>query len=106
MQLPVSVFKEGKHFIAYTPVLDLSTPGKNYEEVKKRFKESVNIFFEELIKRGTLDEVLENLGWQKVKNDGRHLLLFLKNRNRFNWRSVNCMPKLKPVSWKKFDLIF
>ena len=67
LQLPVSVFKEGKHFIAYTPVLDLSTSGKNYEEVKKRFKESVNIFFEELVKKGTLDEVLESLGWQKIK---------------------------------------
>ena len=52
LQLPVSVFKEGKHFIAYTPVLDLSTSGKNYEEVKKRFKESVSIFFEELVKKG------------------------------------------------------
>ena len=62
LQLPVSVFKEGKHFIAYTPVLDLSTSGKNYEEVKKRFKESVSIFFEELVKKGTMDEVLESLG--------------------------------------------
>ena len=67
LQLPVSVFKEGKHFIAYTPVLDLSTSGKNYEEVKKRFKESVNSFFEGWVKKGTLDEVLESLGWQKIK---------------------------------------
>ena len=34
LQLPVSIFREGKHFIAHTPVLDLSTSGKNYEEVK------------------------------------------------------------------------
>ena len=67
LQLPVSVFKEGKYFVAYTPALDLSTSGKNYEEVKKRFNEVVNIFFDELVKKGTLDEVLENLGWQKVK---------------------------------------
>lgn len=67
LQLPVSIFKEGKHFIAYTPALDLSTSGKNYEEVKKRFNEVVNIFFEELIKKETLDEVLESFGWQKVK---------------------------------------
>ena len=53
LQLPISVFREGKHFIAYTPVLDLSTSGKNYEEVKKRFKEAVNIFFEELVKKVT-----------------------------------------------------
>ena len=67
LQLPISIFREGKHFIAYTPVLDLSTSGKNYDEVKKRFKEAVSIFFEELVKKGTLDEVLESLGWQKIK---------------------------------------
>ncbi len=67
LQLPVSIFREGKHFIAHTPVLDLSTSGKNYEEVKKRFNEVASIFFEELVKKGTLDEVLESLGWQKIK---------------------------------------
>ena len=67
LQLPISIFREGKHFIAYTPVLDLSTSGKNYDEVKKRFKEAVSVFFEELVKKGTLDEVLESLGWQKIK---------------------------------------
>lgn len=67
LQLPVSVFKEGKYYVAYTPALDLSTSGKSYEEVKKRFNEVVNIFFDELVKKGTLNEVLKNLGWQKVK---------------------------------------
>ena len=36
VQLPVSIFREDKHYIAYTPVLDLSTSAKSYEEVKKR----------------------------------------------------------------------
>ncbi len=67
LQLPISVFKENKQFVAYTPVLDLSTSGNNYKQVKKRFNEVVVIFFEELVKKGTLDEVLESLGWQKVK---------------------------------------
>lgn len=67
LQLPVSIFKEGKCFIAYTPVLDLSTSGKNYEQVKTRFNEVVNIFFEELVKMGTVSEVLKSLGWRKVK---------------------------------------
>lgn len=66
-KLPVSVFKEGKHFIAYSPVLDLSTSAKTYEKAQKRFAEIVNIFFEEIIKKGTLDEVLKDLGWQKTK---------------------------------------
>ncbi len=66
-QLPVSIFKEGRYFVAYTPALDLSTSGKSYEEAKSRFREIVSIFFDELVKRGTLEEILTGLGWQKIK---------------------------------------
>jgi hypothetical protein len=66
-KLPVSILKEGKKFIAYTPALDLSTSGKSYKEVKRRFNEIVNIFFEELVKKGTLEEVLRNFGWQRIQ---------------------------------------
>jgi len=67
VSLPVSILREGKKFIAYTPALDLSTSGNSYKEVKKRFAEIVNIFFEELTKKGTLDEVLRDLGWKRVR---------------------------------------
>ncbi|MFH1713143.1 MAG: type II toxin-antitoxin system HicB family antitoxin [Candidatus Jacksonbacteria bacterium] len=63
--LPVSIFKEGDNFIAYTPALDLSTSGKTFKEVKKRFQEAVQIFFEETSQRGTTEEVLAELGWTK-----------------------------------------
>ena len=68
IKLPVSIFKEGKKFVAYTPALDLSTSGKNYDEVKKRFDEAVAIFFEYTGKKGTLNDVLRDLGWSKIKN--------------------------------------
>jgi len=68
LQVPVSILREDKKYVAYTPALDLSTSGKNYQEVKKRFTEIVNIFFEELIKKGTLEEVLRDLGWKKVQS--------------------------------------
>lgn len=57
--MPVSVFKEGEHFVAYTPALDLSTSGKSYEQVMARFNEAVAIFFEELTKKAT--EELRNI---------------------------------------------
>ena len=66
-KLPVSILREGKRFVAYTPALDLSTSGKSYKEVKERFEEIVNIFFEELIKKGTLEEVLRSLGWKRIQ---------------------------------------
>ncbi|XOB40849.1 MAG: hypothetical protein ACKKMW_02165 [Candidatus Nealsonbacteria bacterium] len=68
-KLSVSMLREGKRFIAYTPTLDLSTSGKSYKEAKKRFIEIVNIFFEELVKKGTLKEVLQDLGWKKSQKE-------------------------------------
>jgi len=67
VSLPVSILREGKKFIAYTPALDLSTSANTYEKVRERFNEIVNIFFEELIKKGTLEDVLRDLGWRRVR---------------------------------------
>lgn len=68
LKIPVQFFKEGEIFVAYTPALDLSTSATTFEKVQKRFHEVVEIFFEEVIQQGTIDEVLANLGWQKVKS--------------------------------------
>lgn len=65
--LPISILREGKKYIAYTPALDLSTSGNSYEQAKKRFNEIIQIFFEEIIKKNTLEEVLLDLGWQKMQ---------------------------------------
>jgi predicted RNase H-like HicB family nuclease len=67
LSLPVSFLREGDCFIAYSPALDLSTSADSFEKAKKRFTEAVEIFFEELLEKGTLNEVLAELGWQKVK---------------------------------------
>lgn len=67
INLPVSILREGKRFVAYTPALDLSTSGRSYKEVKKRFNEVVEIFFEETIKKGTLEEALRDLGWRRIQ---------------------------------------
>jgi len=67
LNLPVTFLREKKRFVAYSPALDLSTSGKNFEEAQKHFAEIARIFFDEIINRGTTDEVLENLGWEKIK---------------------------------------
>lgn len=63
--LPVDILKEGDSFIAFSPALDLSTVGDSFEEAQQRFEEAVQIFFEEITEKGTVDEVLAELGWQK-----------------------------------------
>ena len=64
--LPVSILREGKKYIAYTQALDLSTSGNTFDQAKKRFDEIVYLFFEEIMKENTTEEVLTELGWQKV----------------------------------------
>jgi predicted RNase H-like HicB family nuclease len=64
-QLPVIFLKEKGQFVAYTPALDLSTSGKTLAQAERNFVEAAKIFFEECRKMGTLDEVLQELGWEK-----------------------------------------
>lgn len=47
VKMPVSIFRQGKRFVAYSPLLDLSTSGKTLTEVRRRFAELVDIFSEE-----------------------------------------------------------
>jgi predicted RNase H-like HicB family nuclease len=68
--LPVSIIKEGKRFVAYSPALDLSTSGKSHAEARRRFAEASQIFFEEIMKAGTFEKALTELGWKKR---GSHL---------------------------------
>ncbi|OQA82484.1 MAG: hypothetical protein BWY29_00850 [Microgenomates group bacterium ADurb.Bin238] len=63
--LPVSILKEGKAFVAYSPAIDISTVGETFEEAQQRFEEAANIFFEETIEHQTFEEALLELGWRK-----------------------------------------
>ncbi len=53
--------------LLYSPALDLSTVGDTFKEAQNRFEEAVEIFFEEISEKGTVEEALTELGWQKVK---------------------------------------
>jgi len=66
VSLPVFIIKEGKYFVAYTPALDFAATGDSVESAKKGFSEAINIFFDEIDDKGTLEEVLQEFGWQKI----------------------------------------
>jgi predicted RNase H-like HicB family nuclease len=88
LNLPVLIFREGKHFIAYSPALDLSTSGKDYEEVKRRFNEVAKIFFEEIILKGTFREVLKELGWKRINQRWQPPSLIAQEYVSINTRSL------------------
>jgi hypothetical protein len=64
-KIPVILFQEGDKTIAYSPALDLSTCGDTEQQARRRFSEAALIYLSELMAMGTLDEVLEESGWQK-----------------------------------------
>lgn len=64
-KLGVIFMREGDSFIAFSPALDLSTSASSFEKARMRFAEAVKIFFAEIMKKGTLEDVLGDLGWQK-----------------------------------------
>ena len=66
VKLPVFIFKEGSRYIAWTPALNISTSGDSSQEVKRRFEEIVEAFFEEIIDMGTIEDVLKECGWKKA----------------------------------------
>lgn len=68
VEIPLSIFREGKVYIASSPVLDLSTCADTLPSAKARFVEAAEIFFKELAKMGTTEEVLGDLGWQRTAN--------------------------------------
>src|SRR5436190_1915993 len=63
--LRVDYMKDGESFVAYVPALDLSTCGDTFEEAQKMADEAIRLFIEECIRMGTLDQVLESMGWRK-----------------------------------------
>ena len=82
--LPVVFLRERDKFIAYSPVLDISTSGDTFEQAKKRFAELTGIFFEEINRKGTTQNVLENLGWQKVRKEWQSPVLISQDREMVN----------------------
>jgi hypothetical protein len=71
-ELPVIFFKEGNKVVAYSPAIDLSTCGATEEQARERFAEASEIFFKEIIKMGTLEEVLTECGWKKKRVNNKN----------------------------------
>ncbi len=65
-KIPVILFEEGNKVVAYSPAIDLSTCGDTEEQARKRFIEAASIFFDEINRMGTTDDVLAECGWYKL----------------------------------------
>ena len=61
--LTSKIWKEGKHYVAYNPELEVASQGKTLEEAEKMLKEAIGLFIKTAKKFGTLNQVLEETGF-------------------------------------------
>ena len=66
-KIPYFVFQDGDKFVAYSPALDLSSCGDTEKEACKMFEDAARIFIAEIIRMGTVDDVLTECGWRKAE---------------------------------------
>ena len=59
----VRLFKEGETYIAHVPELDVSSCGDAAEMAKKNINDAVLLFLESAADMGTLEEILEEAGY-------------------------------------------
>ena len=59
------IWKEGSAFVSWCPELDVSSVGSTVTEARKNLREAVELFIEEAGKMGTLDEILEESGYNR-----------------------------------------
>lgn len=69
VNIPVLYLKEGETFMCYSPAFDLAAHGDSFEDAERSFARTLKLFVEQVSKKGAWEEVLNEYGWEKVKQE-------------------------------------
>jgi predicted RNase H-like HicB family nuclease len=61
----VQIWKEGHAYIAHAMPLDVASSGDTPDQARSALEEAVQLFLETSVHQGTLEEVLEDAGYQR-----------------------------------------
>jgi len=64
IEYTVQIWKEGNQFVAHAMTLDVMSSGKTPKEARKALDEAVHLFLVTSDDMGTLDEVLQESGYE------------------------------------------
>jgi len=67
-RLTEELWKEGNMYVSYCPELDIASCGETVDQAKKNLKEVILINLEEAKKMGTLDQLLQEAGFDKAED--------------------------------------
>jgi len=68
IEYTVQVWKEGNQYIAHAMPLDVVSSGPTPEGARNALKEAVHLFIDTVKEMGTLDEVLNECGYESKGN--------------------------------------
>jgi predicted RNase H-like HicB family nuclease len=66
IEYTVQIWKEGNQYVAHAMPLDVMSGGLTPEEARGALDEAVRLFLTTAIDMGTLDEILEEVGYQQA----------------------------------------
>ncbi len=64
VEYTVQIWKEGAQFVAHAMPLDIMSCGESQEQASKALDEAVRLFLATADNMGTLDEILEESGYE------------------------------------------
>jgi predicted RNase H-like HicB family nuclease len=67
----VHIFKEGDTYVAYVPALDVSSCGATDGEARRNIRDAVRGFLASSADMGTLDEILQEAGYERKGDQWR-----------------------------------
>lgn len=65
----VQTWKEGNQFVAHAMPLDVMSSGLTQEKAQKALDEAVSLFLKTAADEDTLDEILEESGYQRINDE-------------------------------------
>lgn len=68
IELPVKVVKKRKWFVAECRALDVYAQGESSEQARKNLEQSLFLFLQSCIERGTLFDVLRQCGFEPASS--------------------------------------
>jgi predicted RNase H-like HicB family nuclease len=68
LKLTEELWKEGNMYISYCPEIDVASCGETVDQAKKNLKEVLLINLEEAQKMGTLDQLLQEAGFEETQD--------------------------------------
>ena len=68
LKLTEELWREGNMYVSYCPELDIASCGETVDQAKKNLKEVILINLEEAQKLGSLDNLLQEAGFDETQS--------------------------------------